>query len=71
MSGDDIEWLQDQFVKTVAERLKASKGDRKIAKENQGKVLRVPMLWQLANNHCSCRRSASVPHQRQDLELED
>ena len=37
-SGSDIEWLQDEFVEVVRGRIQASKEDRRIKKEDQGKV---------------------------------
>ena len=38
MSGDDIEWLQNEFVKIIFGRIAESKENRKIRKDDQGKV---------------------------------
>ncbi len=38
LSGDDIEWMQESLVKTVNSRIEESKADRKVSKEQQGKV---------------------------------
>ncbi len=38
LSGDDIEWLQEAFVNTVLERREEDKENRKIPKEDKGKV---------------------------------
>lgn len=38
ISGDDIQWLQDSFVKTIFDRLEESKESRSIPKEDKGKV---------------------------------
>ena len=40
LSGEDIEWLQDEFVKAVFKRIEESKENRFIAKEDRGKVSR-------------------------------
>ena len=37
-SPEDIEWLQDQFIKTIQQQIENSKEDRKVAKEDKGKV---------------------------------
>ncbi len=38
LSGDDIEWLQEAFIKTVLERRQEDRENRKIPKEDKGKV---------------------------------
>lgn len=38
MSGEDIEWLQDEFVRIIFKRVEESKGNRRVAKEDQGKA---------------------------------
>lgn len=38
MSGEDIEWLQDEFVSAVFKRIEESKENRFIPKEERGKV---------------------------------
>jgi hypothetical protein len=38
LKGDDIEWLQDEFVTAVLKRIEENKEDRFTAKEERGKV---------------------------------
>merc|ERR1711992_339520 len=38
MSGDDIEWLQDSFVKVIFGRIEESLANRRLKKEDRGKV---------------------------------
>ena len=38
MSGDDIEWLQDSFVKVIFGRIEESLANRRLKKEDAGKV---------------------------------
>jgi len=38
LSGSDIEWLQDQLVATVMRRREEDVEDRRVAKEDKGKV---------------------------------
>ena len=38
LSGDDIEWLQSDFVNVIRQRMEDSKDDRRVAKEDKGKV---------------------------------
>lgn len=38
LSGSDIEWLQQEFVNCIRERIEVSKADRRTKKEDQGKV---------------------------------
>lgn len=55
LSGDDIEWLQTEFVKSVLGRVEESKADKRIPKEDQGKVCfaRVSSYCsELRLNHC-------------------
>jgi hypothetical protein len=44
MSGEDIEWLQDEFVSAIYKRIEETKEDRFMPKEERGKV-----------NFCFCR----------------
>jgi hypothetical protein len=38
MSGEDIEWLQDEFVSAIYKRIEETKEDRFMPKEERGKV---------------------------------
>ena len=38
MSGEDIEWLQDSFVKVIFGRIEESLANRRLKKEDAGKV---------------------------------
>ena len=38
MSGEDIEWLQDSFVKVIFGRIEESLANRRMKKEDAGKV---------------------------------
>ena len=38
LAGEDIEWLQSEFVDTIRGRVEASKEDRWIDKADRGKV---------------------------------
>eukprot|EP00088_Acartia_fossae_P005431 TRINITY_DN12404_c0_g1_i1.p1 TRINITY_DN12404_c0_g1~~TRINITY_DN12404_c0_g1_i1.p1 ORF type:complete len:439 (-),score=124.22 TRINITY_DN12404_c0_g1_i1:160-1476(-) len=38
ISGEDIEWLQDQFVKSIKDDVKAAKKDRRVPDEEKGMV---------------------------------
>ena len=49
LSGEDIEWLQDEFVKAVFKRIEESKENRFIAKEDRGKVSRADGAAQRKN----------------------
>ena len=41
MSGEDIEWLQDSFVKVIFGRIEESLANRRMKKEDAGKVSKV------------------------------
>ena len=38
MSGEDIEWLQEEFVNAIYKRIEETKEDRFMPKEERGKV---------------------------------
>ena len=47
MSGEDIEWLQDSFVKVIFGRIEESLANRRLKKEDAGKVRKIGKCGEL------------------------
>ena len=57
MSGDDIEWLQDSFVKVIFGRIEESLANRRLKKEDAGKVNQLFDVMKHPHKSIICPRS--------------
>ena len=55
LKGDDIEWLQDEFVTAVLKRIQENKEDRFTAKEERGKVKGLGVLFKYRHLCLFCK----------------